>query len=108
MYLLNEDDLAEWPRGRDENWPFPPIIIPGGGGPPPTEDEVIADEIKRGTSVNDLTNKLFWSRHPEFRDCRLPRSCQELEQLQREWSLINGKVTAKKSQGGRTNPPKAR
>ena len=107
MYLLSEDGVAEWSRDWDKNWPFPPIIIPG-GGVPPTEDEVIDNEIRRGMSVNDLTNKLFWSRHPEFRDCRLPGSCQELEQLQREWSLIHGKVTAKKSQGGRTNPPKAR
>ena len=108
MYLLNEDGLAEWWRERDQNWPFPPIIFPGGGGTIPTEDEVIDDEIRRGTSVNDLTNKLFWNKHPEFRDCRLPRSCQELEQLQREWSLIQSKVTAKKTQGGRTNRPQAR
>ena len=108
MYLLNEDGLAEWWRERDQNWPFPPIIFPGGGGTIPTEDEVIDDEIRRGTSVNDLTNKLFWNRHSEFRDCRLPRSCQELEQLQREWSLIQSKVTAKKTQGGRTNRPQAR
>ena len=66
-------------------------------GRSPTEDEVIDDEIRRGTSVNDLTNKIFWNRHPEFRDCRLPRSCQELEQLQREWALIQGKVAAKKT-----------
>ena len=108
MYLLSDDGVSEWSRDWDKNWPLRPLIFPGGGGAAPTEDEVIADEIRRGTSVNDLTNKLFWSRHPEFRDCRLPRSCQELEQLQREWSLIQGKVTAKKSQGGRTNPPKAR
>jgi hypothetical protein len=108
MYLLSDDGVSEWSRDWDKNWPLGPLIFPGGGGAAPTEDEVIVDEIRQGTSVNDLTNKLFWSRHPEFRDCRLPRSCQELEQLQREWSLIHGKVTAKKSQGGRTTPPKAR
>jgi hypothetical protein len=107
MYLLSDDGVSEWSREWDR-WPLGPLIFPGGGGAAPTEDEVIDNEIKRGTSVNDLTNKLFWDRHPEFRDCRLPRSCQELEQLQREWSLIQGKVTAKKSQGGRTSPPKAR
>jgi hypothetical protein len=70
-----------------------------------TEDEVIDDEIKRGTSVNDLANKVFWNRHPELRDCRLPRSCQELEQLQREWALIRAKVATK---SGRKNLPKSR
>jgi hypothetical protein len=71
-----------------------------------TEDELIDDEIKRGTNVNDLTNKIFWDRHPEFRGCRLPRSCQELEQLQREWALIRAKVATKKDQGRRKNLPK--
>ena len=108
MYLLNEDGLAEWWRGRDENWPFPPIILPSGGGTIPTEDEVIDDEIRRGTSVNDLTNKIFWTRHPEYRDCRLPRSCQELEQLQREWTLIRAKVATKKDRGGGKKLPKPR
>jgi hypothetical protein len=106
MYLLNDGGLAEW--WREENWRFPLDIIGRGGGPRPTEDEVIDNEIRRGTSVNDLTNKIFWTRHPEYRDCRLPRSCQELERLQREWKLIHGKVTAKKGQGGRTSSPKAR
>ena len=107
MYFLNEEGLAQWPR-RGEDWTLPPIIWPGGGGRNPTEDEVIDDEIRRGTSINDLTNKVFWNRHPEFRDCRLPRSCRELEQLQREWALIQGKVAAKKDQGGRKNLPKPR
>jgi hypothetical protein len=71
-----------------------------------TEDERIDDEIKRGTSVNDLTNKVFWDRHPGLRGCRLPRSCRELEQLQREWALIRAKVATKKDRGGRKNLPK--
>ena len=107
MYFLSEDGLAQlWPQRED--WPFPPIIFPGGGGRTMTEDERIDDEIKRGTGVNDLTNKLFWDRHPEFRDCRLPRSCQDLERLQREWSLIRGRVASKKDQAGRKNAPKSR
>lgn len=98
VYFLNEDGLAQWPRW-DDNWPLPPILWPGAGGRSPTEDERIDDEIKHGTDVNDLTNKVFWDRHPEFRGCRLPRSCQELQQLQRQWALIRGKVESKK--GGR-------
>ena len=104
MYLLNEDGLAQfWPR--EGHWPVPPIW-PGAGGPAPTEEEIIEKEIKRGTSVNDLTNEIFWDRHPEFRDCRLPRSCQVLEQLQREWALIRAKVAAKKDRAGPKNVPK--
>lgn len=98
MYFLNEDGLAQWPRG--ENWPMPPPLwFPGGRSM--TEDELIDDEIKRGVSVNDLTNRVFSDRHPELRDCRLPRSCQELERLQREWALIRAKVATKKDHGGR-------
>ena len=77
MYLLNEDGLAEWWRGRDENWPFPPIILPSGGGTIPTEDEVIDDEIRRGTSVNDLTNNCLLYTSPSPRDrqkSRMPSS----------------------------------
>ena len=107
MYFLNEDRLAQW-WPREENWPVPSIIWPGGGGRSPTEDELIDDEIKRGTSVNDLTNKIFWNRHPEFRDCRLPRSCQELQRLQRDWALVRAKVATKKDQAGRKNLPKPR
>ena len=29
-----------------------------------TEDELIDEEIKRGMSVNDLTNKVFWDKTP--------------------------------------------
>lgn len=107
MYFLNEDGLAQW-WPREENWPVPPVIWPRGGGRSPTEDELIDAEIKRGTSINDLTNKIFWNRHPEFRDCRLPRSCQELEQLQRDWVLVRAKVATKKDQGGGKNLPKSR
>ena len=53
MYLLDDDGLAQ-PRPWSENWPFPPIWA---GGRSPTEDELIDDEIKRGTSVNDLTKQ---------------------------------------------------
>jgi hypothetical protein len=107
MYFLSEDGFSQlWPR--DENWPFPPMIFPGGGGRTMTEDERIDDEIKRGTSVNDLTNKLFWDIHPDFRECRLPRSCQELERLQREWSLIRGGVASKIDQARLKNAPKPR
>jgi hypothetical protein len=82
MYLLNEGRLARW-WPREETWPvFPPIIRPRREGRSVTEDELIDDEIKGGTSVNDLTNKVFWGRHPELRGCHLLRSCQELEQLQ--------------------------
>lgn len=77
-----------------------------GGGRSKTEDEIIDDETKRGTIVDDFANKIFGNRHPELRDCRLPRSCQELEKLQREWARIRAKVAAKKGQGGRKNVPK--
>jgi hypothetical protein len=107
MYLLNENGLAQWPP-RPEDWPWPRILWPGAEGRSATEDELIEDEIKRGTSVNDLTNKVFWNRRPEFRDCRLPRSCQELEQLQREWALLRAKVATKKDRGGGKNLPKPR
>ena|SRR5262245_54179687 len=99
MYLLNDEGLAQWPWKDD--WPAPPIILPWGGGRSLTEDEIIDDEIKRGASVNDVTNRVFGNRHPELRDCRLPRSCQELERLQREWAQIRAKVATKKGQGGR-------
>ena len=106
MYLLNEDALAQW-RPRDWTVPQPwTPIWPWGGARGVTEDELIDDEIKQGTSVNDLTDKVLWNRHPELRGCRLPRSCQELEQLQREWALIRAKVETKKDRGGRKNLPK--
>jgi hypothetical protein len=113
MYLLSEDGLAQWPRGKKLD--VPPIWVPWGGGKSKlpergerslTEDELIDDEIKRGASVNDLTNRVFSNRHPELRDCRLPRSCQELERLQREWALIRAKVATKKDQGGRKKSAK--
>jgi hypothetical protein len=103
MYLLNEDGLAMWP---DKNWPDLPDFFRPGGGRSITEDELIDDEIKRGASVNDLTNRVFWDRHPELRDCRLLRSCQELERLRREWALIRAKVATKKNQGARKKSPK--
>ena len=106
MYLLNEDGLAQWPG--EKNWPVPPIIWPGGGGRSMTEDEFIDDEIKRGASVDNLTDKVFQDRHPELRGCRLPRSCQELERLQREWRLIRAQVATRKERGARKNLPAPR
>ncbi len=105
MYLFNRNGLAQWWK----DWPVPQPwspIWPGGGGRTATEDELIDDEIKHGLSVDQVTDKVLWNRHPEFRGCRLPRSCQELAQLRREWASIRAKVEAKKDRGGRKNVPK--
>jgi hypothetical protein len=56
------------------------------------EKKLIDDGIKLGTSLNDITNAVFWHRHPEFRACRLPASCDALKQLQKEWMGIHKKV----------------
>jgi hypothetical protein len=82
MYLLNKDGLGQPPR----------MVM---------EDKLIDDEIKRGTSVKDLTNKVFWHSHPELRGCRLPASCNELKQLQKEWKRIHARVATKKEWGDR-------
>jgi hypothetical protein len=88
MYLFSGDVLGQ-----------PPLRV--------TEDTLIDDELKRGTSVNELVNKVFWQRHPEFRGCRLPASCNELKQLQEEWKRIHAKVATKKEWGDRLrNIPK--
>ena len=102
--MLNGDGLGQWWR---KDWTGPPWgpIWPGGGGRSVTEDELIDDEIKHGLSVDQVTDKVLWNRHPEFRDCRLPRSCQELTQLQREWARIRVKIETRQGRGGRTNVP---
>ncbi len=104
MYFLNPD-LAQWPGER--NLPLPSIIW-GGRGKSVTEDELIDQEIKRGASVDNLTDKVFQDRYPELWGCRLPRSCQELQRLQREWRLIHAKIAMRKARGEVKNVPKAR
>ena len=96
MYLLSGDGIAQpW------NWDWtkqPWLPLPGSGGSAPTrtEDEIIDDELKHGLSVGQLTDKIFGNRHPEFRGCSLPRSCQELRELQREWARIHAKIEGRK------------
>ena len=80
MYLLNEAGFGQ------------PLRLP----PKVWENKLIDDEINHGTSVKDLTNKVFWLRHPELRGCRLQASCRDLKQLQQEWMRIHAKVSTSK------------
>ena len=59
-----------------------------------TEKSFIDEELKRGTSGKDITNEVFWRRHPEIRGWRLP-TCAGLHQLYKEWKGINAYVTLK-------------
>ena len=66
MYLLNEAGFGQPLR-------LPPEKV--------SENKLIDDEINHGTSVKDLTNKVFWLRHPELRGCRLPGIVQRPEAI---------------------------
>lgn len=98
MYLRSEDGLAQPERWFDPRWFQLPLP---GSAKEPTEDELIDEQMKPGYTVGQITDKVFGILHPEFRGCSLPRSCQELVRLQREWTRLRAKV-----EGRQKKPPK--
>lgn len=96
MYLSSGAGIAQPGNWDWTKQPWLPLPGSGGSAPTRTEDEIIDDELKHGLSVGQLTDKIFGNRHPESRGCSLPRSCQELRDLQREWARIRAKIERRK------------
>jgi hypothetical protein len=78
-------------RGQLSGFGQDPVTFPPD---PISEDKFIDEELKRGTSVKDITNEIFWGRHPQIRGWRLP-TCAGLNQLYDEWKRIQKKVEVK-------------
>lgn len=59
------------------------------------EKNLIEEEIKRGSDLRKIADKVFWLRHPELNKCLLPASCDHLRKLHLEWRALHETVRVK-------------